>query len=573
MKVCNFLLIILFFLASGFLFGQVNQNDTNMLKSKIEVLYKNQDIATINRMIHEDNSLEPEYVFEKLNRNIEISMKNNNEQVLADTYIVLGNFWHQQANKLKAFENYLQAENISRKTDDKRLLATALMNKSTLLEDKQEKVKTLQEASGIFSELNDSVNLIKAYLNIGVVYGQLYEEANESLYSLAEIQGFKNKSFRYYSDAGKLNQTLNNRELEGVLHVYYGEWYKHERQFEEAIRSFQKAQNILADTKNTKAQTYCVFMLAKIYHEMKRYEDAHELFKQAENLAEKYKFNDYLVRIYDEYIKLYTEQDNLSQALVYSKLYADKSIELAEQSNDDKMQILSLEKNIAENKLQLNEYEAKSKVNRILIFSSSLIALFIGGISYLIIKNNNRKINNIEQNKIITDLEKSAIEIKLKNQLLEEELLKEKVKFSQSNLITFANQVNKIDNFLDDLKSEMKGDINSEKKQEKINNLKVSFAEVLNNQNELKQINSLSSELNQEFFFHIRKNYPSITKEDEQLLSYLILNLSNKEISKKLNISIKSLYTKRYRLRKKLDLEENEKLIDFYKKVVDEFVV
>lgn len=572
MKVCNTLIIILILLASKFLFGQANQNDTNILKSKIEVLYKNQDITTINRMIHEDNSLEPEYVFEKLNRNIEISLKNNNEKALADTYIVLGNFWHQQANKLKAFENYLQAETISRKINEKKLLATALMNKSTLLDDKQEKIQTLHEASEIFSEKKDTVNLIKAYLNTGVTYSQLYEEADDSLYRLSQINNFKKLGFEYYSKAEKLNQIIGNKELEGVLLVYYGEWYKHERQFDKAVESFQKAQKVLTETKNTKAKTYCFLILAKIAFETKEFDQMHILLKQAEELADKYKFNDYLVRIYDEYVKLYTEQNDLSEALIYSKLYADKSIELAEQSNDDKMQILSLEKNIAENQLQLSEYEADSKMNRVLIIVSLLIALFIGGISYLIIKNNKRKINNIEQNKIITELEKSAVEIKLKNQLLEDELLKEKVKYSQNNLITFANQVTKIDTFLDDLKTEMKGNLTTIEKQEKINDLKISFAEVLNNQNELKQINSLSSELNQEFFFFIRKNYPAITKEDEQLLSYLILNLSNKEISKKLNISIKSLYTKRYRLRKKLNLEENEKLLDFYKKIVDEFV-
>lgn len=365
---------------------------------------------------------------------------------------------------------------------------------------------------------------------------------------------------------------LKNEELRGVLYIYYGEWYKYEKDNENAIQSFTKAKESLVQTKNTKAYTYCIFMLARIATEQKNFSEAIQWLQEAEQLSGKYKFNDYLEMIYGEYVKIHSEQGDYKTALHYKDLYSKKSIELTEQSNNDKMQILDLEKNIAENKLQINQYEANSKLNRVLIISSLLITLFIGGISYLIIKNNKRKINNIQQNKIITELEKSAVEIKLKNQLLEDELLKEKVKYSQNNLITFANQVNKIDTFLDDLKTEMKGNLNSEEKQEKLNSLKISFSEVLNNQNELKQINSLSSELNQEFFFHIRKNYSAITKEDEQLLSYLILNLSNKEISKKLNISIKSLYTKRYRLRKKLNLEENEKLLDFYKKVVDEFV-
>lgn len=566
MKVCNSLIIILIFLASKFLFGQANQNDTNILKSKIDVLYKNHDIPSINQLIEEENTLEPEYVFEILNRNLESSQGNSKN--LADTYIVLGNFWHKQGNKLNAFENYLHAESISRKIKEKKLLATVLMNKSTLIDDKQERIQSLKEASLIFQEVKDTLNLLKSYLNTGVAYSMLYEEADDSIYRISQINNFKNLGFEYYSKADQLNQKYGDQELQGMLHVYYGEWYNHEKDFENAVISFEKAKEILSAEKNVKGETYCIYMLAKISFELKDYSKVISLLKQVENISEKYKFNDFLVRIYDEYVKIYTEQNDLSKALFYSKLYADKSIDLAEQSNEDKMHILSLEKNITENKLQLNEYEANSKLNRVLIIASLLIALFIGGISYLIIKNNKRKINNIEQNKIITELEKSAVEIKLKNQLLEDELLKEKLKFGQNNLITFANQVTKIDTFLDDLKTEMKGNLTTVEKQEKINDLKISFAEVLTNQNELKQINSLSSELNQDFFFYIRKNYHLITREDEQLLSFLILNLSNKEISRKLNITIKSVYTKRYRLRKKLNLQENEKLIDFYRKTL-----
>lgn len=570
MKIRLFIIFISLFPIS--VFSQNKEIDFSIVKAKIETHYKNKNINAINDLINKDKSLEYEYVFEILNRNLEYSKKNDNQEDIATTYLLFGNFWHQQANKIKAFENYIQAETISKKIKNHEILGTTLMNKSTLLDNNIDKINTLKEASKFFESTKDTINIIKIFMNIGVAYGKLYATNNDSIYSHKEIAEFKQKSFDYYKKAEKLNQHLKNPELSGVLHIYYGEWFMHQKQFEQANESFQKAQKILIETNNIKAQAYCVLILAKIATEQDKFSKAIQLLKEAERLSGRYKFNDYLVRIYDEYVKLYTEQNDLSKALIYSKLYADKSIELAEQSNNDKMQILSLEKNIAENKLQLNEYEADSKMNRVLIIVSLLIALLITGISYLIIKNNKRKINSIEQNKIITELEKSAVEIKLKNQLLEDELLKEKVKYSQNNLITFANQVNKIDTFLDDLKSEMKGNLNSEEKQEKINSLKISFSEVLSNQNELKQINSLSSELNQEFFFHIRKNYPSITKEDEQLLSYLILNLSNKEISKKLNISIKSLYTKRYRLRKKLDLEENEKLLDFYKKVIDEFV-
>lgn len=554
MKIWLFLGVLLYI--SICLEAQINPND--QLKSKIEILFKNNEIDSINDILNKDNSLEPEFVFEKLNRNIEKSKSDKNIATEAKTYLILGNFWHKQANKLKAFENYLQAETIARNINDKKLLATCLMNKSTLLEDKQERIKTLSEASEIFSKEKDTLNLMKSFLNTGIAYSQLYEESNDSIYSQQEILEFKRLGYQHYAKAEILNKSYQNDELAGVLNIYYGEWYKHEKQFDKAIESFNKASEILATSKNIKAQTYCVFMLARIAVERNNYKQAIKLLKESEEQSKQYKFNDYLARIYEEYVKIYTQMGDYKKALEYSELFTKKSIELTEQSNNDKMQILSLEKNIAENKLQINKYEFNSKINRILIFSSLIIALFIGGISYLIIKNNRRKIDSIEKNNIIT-------EVKLKNQQLEDELLKEKVKFNQEHLISFANQVSKIEFFLDEMKTKFKKIPGS---QEEINQLKLSFSELLNGQSQLKQINSLSSELNHDFFFHIKQNFPNISKGEEKLLAYIILNIGSKEISRILNISEKSIYIKRYRLRKKLNLGSEETFEDFYIKVI-----
>lgn len=557
-KFCIFLTI--FILASNFVWSQ-DANEKEIAKSKVEILYKNGEITSINMILKDDKLFDSQYILDKLNRNIQFAKKKNDPIILSKTYISLGNFWHKQANKIKAFESYLQAETIARQIDEKKVLANSLMNKSTLLDDKIEKINTLKEASDIFESIQDSLNLVKVNMNIGAAYGQMYEAENgvmNSNYSRNEISGFKNKSLEFYKKSEEINKHLKNKELEGVLYVYYGEWYKYEKDYENAILYFNKAKDILLKAKNSKAHTYTILKLAQIANDQTDYSKSLNFLKESEMLAEKYKFNDYLALIYAEYMKVYSNLNDYQSAFEFSKKHNSKTIELTEQSNNDKMQILDLEKNVAENKLQLNKYEANSKINKILIFSILLITLFVVGISYLIIKNKKRKIDSIEKSQIIT-------EIKLKNQQLEDELLKEKIKFSQEHLISFANQVNKIENFLDEMKTKFKKIPGS---REEINSLKLSFSELLNGQTQIKQINSLSSELNQDFFFFIRQNFPGISKGDEQLLAYIILNVSSKEISRILNISDKSIYIKRYRLRKKLNLENEETFNDFYQKVI-----
>ncbi|NDB02453.1 MAG: hypothetical protein EBY38_02115, partial [Flavobacteriaceae bacterium] len=65
------------------------------------------------------------------------------------------------------------------------------------------------------------------------------------------------------------------------------------------------------------------------------------------------------------------------------------------------------------------------------------------------------------------------------------------------------------------------------------------------------------------FFKRIKEKHPALTPNDLRLCVYLRLNLSSKEIAPLLNISARSVEIKRYRLRKKLDLERDINLSEY----------
>ncbi len=66
-----------------------------------------------------------------------------------------------------------------------------------------------------------------------------------------------------------------------------------------------------------------------------------------------------------------------------------------------------------------------------------------------------------------------------------------------------------------------------------------------------------------DFLKKMKKLHPELTSSDLKLCAYLRLNLSSKEIAPLLNISVKSVEIKRYRLRKKMNLDRNENLTDY----------
>lgn len=66
-----------------------------------------------------------------------------------------------------------------------------------------------------------------------------------------------------------------------------------------------------------------------------------------------------------------------------------------------------------------------------------------------------------------------------------------------------------------------------------------------------------------DFFKRLMQQYPDLTQGDLRLAAYLKMNLSSKEIAPLLNISVRGIENKRYRLRKKLGLPEEANLAEF----------
>ncbi len=65
------------------------------------------------------------------------------------------------------------------------------------------------------------------------------------------------------------------------------------------------------------------------------------------------------------------------------------------------------------------------------------------------------------------------------------------------------------------------------------------------------------------FLQAVKEKHPNLTSNDLKLCAYLRLNLSSKEIAPLLNISVRSVEIKRYRLRKKMELEHEEGLAEY----------
>ncbi len=83
------------------------------------------------------------------------------------------------------------------------------------------------------------------------------------------------------------------------------------------------------------------------------------------------------------------------------------------------------------------------------------------------------------------------------------------------------------------------------------------------NKHEWETFETNLNQINDEFIINLSKKYPNLTSKDIKLCVYLKMNLSSKEIAPMMNISFRGVELHRYRLRKKLNLIQDENLSKF----------
>ncbi|MFY0626902.1 MAG: hypothetical protein JXR07_11440 [Reichenbachiella sp.] len=81
--------------------------------------------------------------------------------------------------------------------------------------------------------------------------------------------------------------------------------------------------------------------------------------------------------------------------------------------------------------------------------------------------------------------------------------------------------------------------------------------------NNWKEFEARFVSVNKGFYTGLNKRFPKLSQGDQKICALIKLNFSSKDMAKLLGISVESVHTTRYRLRKKLDLDRKDNLEEF----------
>jgi len=154
----------------------------------------------------------------------------------------------------------------------------------------------------------------------------------------------------------------------------------------------------------------------------------------------------------------------------------------------------------------------------------------------------------------IKQLESQQEIITLQNQKLESDMASKNRELAASTM----NLIKK-NEFLNELKKKLISSNNEDDIQKVISVINKNIAEKDN----WKLFKEAFDNADKDFLQSVKKEHPNLTSNDLKLCAYLRLNLSSKEIAPLLNISVRSVEIKRYRLRKKMDLDHDQGLVEY----------
>ncbi|MDV7186031.1 tetratricopeptide repeat protein [Lutibacter sp. TH_r2] len=533
----NYYLFVFFMLFVNLSIGQENNNLQEIHKKAMSLRFSQPDSAA--------------FYFDK---GYQLSLKNKDTLESINYLLELSQLYSHNVNYGKSYDGYWQALLLADKSND-------LVSKSNIYQGlgwlysfyqrEDEALKYFYKSINIRKELlkNDNSDLNRDFLQSDYFSVLNLYRVNKD-YATAKM----------YLDSCILMRKQSKLELrtdylvpeEGLLYAIDGN-------FKKALENLNKAKKYFEEND----PSYLVIvhsLLGNVYRLMDLpYKSIENHKKSLEISKELNRHINYRIFGYEALSEIYYELNKPKEAYKYLKLAKERNDEIfgGQSKNNthlleikdkyriekDKQNDLIKQKHIAE----LEHEEKVSLLQNVILVGVLVFILLYGFVWVKHIRNKYKSEKRILTEKQKLRLQKQNEILELKNKELTESALRliEKDEFIASMKKKLSNNNDEIDiNVVKRMLKSIQGTPNSN----------------------WKEFEARFTTINQSFYKKLKENFPQLSQTDQKICALVKLNFSSKDMSKLLGISVESVHTSRYRLRKKLELNRNDNLEEFINK-------
>ncbi len=544
------ILFVVNLLAVGFVTAQSSNNQTRI--DSLEALLEQQKslnkekVDLLNSLGYEYWIIDPEQSQTYGAEALEIAKILPYEKGVAFANRVIGVSHWVRGNIDLSFKYLLDSESLYKSIGDSLGMANSMLNLGMAYADQLNFDKASEKyrrALELFISLERSSRIATTYTKMAdlLIQGETYREAydyltkaldihqrNDFLYGIAEVNG---KLGKIAIAREELNNAISylllavdaatqRNDHVGLADYFHsiGLCFFRKNDFAQAAAYLSQSQR-LAEKHDLKK------ILREVYHTFKELKVAQREFQAA-------------VTYYDKYLAVRDELFNEEKSNIIANMEAKRAF-------DEKEQQL----HIAQKHLEL--LKQQNKTNQAVKLALLLGLLTIIAIAWGLLQRKNRKL--IQKQKDLRQAKKQTDELKDTIKSKEQELTSYTFNFVQKNQL-----ISELKTSVEKLKSEVGREHRS-----KLDGLVRKINPILTLDEDWKDFRKHFESVHPNLIGKLNQRYPNLTKNEFKLIALLRLNLSSKEISSVLGISPDSVKTARYRLRKKLDLDNQTDLFDF----------
>ncbi|WP_207420107.1 tetratricopeptide repeat protein [Desertivirga brevis] len=499
----------------------------------------------------------PDVAYLKIKSLLQEALNKDDTYTVGACYRQIGEIFYHQAAFSQALDNYYKADALFRKKKYDRETAENL-NKigNTYYYTHQYDValKIFKEALDIYNRIRDKIGIAES---MGLI-GQAYEKS-----------GDHNRAFDFQNKA--LEQYKKAQAQAGIakIHENIGSLYEDKMRLDSALKHFKLALLYNSNQGDKMAQIEVLNNLGDVYRKSADYRQALLYTHKAADLATRMKEHYQLASAYRDLSKTYNLMGRNDSAYYYSDAGREIYQTIFSEDNKNQQMVLQTLFEIEQKDNAIAQFQNDKQLNLLIIFSTILISILLVCLGISVISRQRLKIKNEqqlnEQNRVLYESQKKSLEFDLRSKHLKEESLKGELELKSKELTSHTLHLIKKNQLLDELKDKLNAMIKDDKRDQR-KELKQVINLINQNNNQDKNwedFRIVFERVHENFFDRLKKHSNALTSSDYRLVALLKMNLNSADIATMLGISQDSLRIARYRLRKKLNLEEGENLSAF----------
>jgi len=457
----------------------------------------------------------------------------------------------------QALDYHLQASELFRKAGARLQQADNLNEIGTIYYyNKQPELshRRYEEALVIYHAAHNNPGVAMTYGRIGHLY---------------EKQQRYDSAFLYQRRA--LETYLLADDKKGMSKIYenIGSIYEDLARYDSASWYFGRALDLNMTAGETLSRIEILNNLGDIFRKTGRYPEALAQTRKALQLALELNEQRQLSGAYRDLAKAHHLAGSNDSAFYYQELSRQYLLQTYSDENSKQVALLQTVYDIEKKNNEIERLQNARKTNRIMTAAIVIVVLLLVVMSILIISRQRLKLRNEQmlsfQHRQIFETEKELMEAALQNKQLQEGKLKEELEVRSRELTTHTLHLIQKNQLLEELRLRLdemvKDDKRDQKKQMKqlLSQINHSF----NHDQYWTEFRNIFEQVHQAFFDNLKKYCDSLTSNDLRLVALLKMNMESNDIATLLGISQDSLRVVRYRLRKKLNLQQGESLTAF----------